>query len=93
MANENETRSFSPLLTEEELPRSRHEHMQYSHVFLKYIRTFVAELLATATFVFVGVCSAEYTTKYTEYREIRRTAAFTHGFILFVNVAATANIR
>jgi hypothetical protein len=82
MANENETRSFSPLLTEEELPRSRHEYMQYSRVFLKYIRTFVAELLATATFVFVGVCSAKY-----------HTTAFTHGFILFVNVAATANIR
>lgn len=54
-----------------------------ANVFYTFIRPCVAEMIATMSFVFVDVCS------------IRSGpyAGFTHGFILFVLVAATANIR
>ena len=80
MDNENETTTFSPLLVEEEvLSRSSID----SNIFFKYIRPCVAEMFATATFVFVDVCSSHY----------YFGTAFAHAFILFVNVAATANVR
>ena len=80
MENENETTTFSPLLVEEEvLPRSNLD----LNISFKYIRACVAEMLATATLVFVGVCSSR------QYY----VPALPRAFILFVNVAATANIR
>ena len=79
MENKGETTTFSPLLVEEEvLPRSSID----SNFFFKYIRPCVAEMLATATLVFVDICSRSY-----------GGWAFAHAFILFVNVAATANVR
>jgi hypothetical protein len=64
----------------EELPSQRRA---FSAGFLKYIRPCVAEMLATMLFVFVDVCSISG----------GFFAAFTHGFILFVLVAATAIVR
>lgn len=54
-----------------------------SVIFFKFIRPCMAEMLGTMTFVFVGVCSVS----------LGNYAGFTHGFILFVNVAATATVR
>ncbi|XP_028393979.1 aquaporin-8-like isoform X3 [Dendronephthya gigantea] len=52
----------------------------YSRIFHKFVRPCIAELIATMFFVFMDVCS------------ISIYAAFTHGFILFVLVAATASV-
>ena len=54
-----------------------------SVIFFKFIRPCMAEMLGTMTFVFADVCSVS----------IGNDSAFTHGFILFVNVAATAKVR
>ena len=54
-----------------------------SAAFFKYIRPCVAEMMATMLFVFVDVCSISN----------GWYAAFTHGFILFVLVSATASVR
>ena len=53
-----------------------------ANLFYTYIRPCIAEMIATMCFVFVDVCSVGGS-----------NAAFTHGFILFVLVASTANIR
>jgi hypothetical protein len=64
----------------QESPSQRRE---FFGAFFKYIRPCAAEMLATMLFVFVDVCSISD----------GGFAAFTHGFILFVLVAATANVR
>ncbi len=56
-----------------------------STAFFTFIRPCVAELLATMCFVFVDVCS-------TGYGKVN-VVGFTHGFSLFVLVAATASVR
>jgi hypothetical protein len=88
MASEKEATTYSPLLTEEQhnsSPRSR--PTMASFIFYKFIRTCVAEMLGTMTFVFVDVCSVSLDFASGKF------AGFTHGFILFVNVAATATVR
>ena len=53
-----------------------------SMVYFRLVRPCLAELVATMLFVYVDVCSIE-----------GKGAGFTHGFILFVLVAATAGVR
>ena len=53
-------------------------------LFFKYIRPCVAEFLGTMLFVFMDVCSGT---------NGRLSPGFTHAFILFVVVAATARVR
>ena len=84
MADGKEATTYSPLLMSEEQESSRSRPTMASVIFFKFIRTFVAEMLGTMTFVFVDVCSVSGR---------GYTAGFTHGFILFVNVAATAKVR
>jgi hypothetical protein len=57
-----------------------------SNVFYTFIRPCVAEMLATMCFVFVDLCSVG-----SPYHA--GLAGFTHGFVLFVLVAATATVR
>ena len=89
MASEKKETTYSPLICSEEgeeaMESSKSRPSLASLIFFKFIRTCVAEMLGTMTFVFVDVCSVGL--------NLGVDAGFTHGFILFVNVAATATVR
>ncbi|XP_028393977.1 aquaporin-8-like isoform X2 [Dendronephthya gigantea] len=76
-----ETESYSPLIIQEEESSKSRSSPSCSAVFSKFIRPCMAEFIGTMTFVFIDVCSVD-----------GHYAGFTHGFILFVNVAATATV-
>lgn len=84
MASETGETEYIPLVqSDKSTPSTPSRPPMASVIFFKFIRTYVAEMLGTMTFVFVDVCSVS----------LGNYAAFTHGFILFVNVAATAKVR